>query len=98
MDGPRRYELWSEKEVEIAGRKRTEVFFAAAIIQKAYVGFYFMPVYAEPDIKKLFAPELLALLKGKSCFHVRSLEGRLPAQIKSALARGFRLYKARGWV
>lgn len=98
VDGPRRYELWSAKHVEIAGRRRSEVFFAAAIIRKSYVGFYFMPVYAAPEMKQVFPPELLALLKGKSCFHINVLDVHLRAQIKSALAKGFCLYKDRGWV
>jgi len=91
------YDLWSFRPVEIDGRKRTEVFFAALIIQKSYVGFYFMPVYAEPEMKNLFAPELLKLLKGKSCFHVKSLTPELLTQIEAALKAGFALYRERGW-
>jgi hypothetical protein len=90
--------LWSEKEVEVAGRKRDEVSFAALIVQKGYVGLYFMPVYAEPERKALFAPELLALLKGKSCFHVKRLDDELLAKVDDALAQGFELYHERGWV
>ena len=62
-DEPGYYDLWSEREIMVEGRKRTEVFFAGLIIQKSYVGFYFMPVYADAEIKQLFAPALLALLK-----------------------------------
>jgi hypothetical protein len=92
------YDLWSFRPVEIEGRKRKEVFFAALIIQKSYVGFYYMPVYAEPDIKKLFAPEILKLLKGKSCFHIKTLTPELVVQIESALQAGFAYYQERGWV
>jgi hypothetical protein len=98
MDDARRFDLWSKKDLVIDGRKRTEVYFAGVIIQKSYVGFYYMPVYTSPEMKKLFAPELLALLKGKSCFHIKSLDRRLLAQVKAVLAAGFRLYKKRGWV
>ena len=90
--------LWSETEVEIAGRKRTEVFFAGTIVQKGYVGFYFMPVYSDADKKELFDAELLRLLKGKSCFHVRQLDDELMRAIDGALERGFELYRERGWV
>jgi len=90
--------LWSEKEVETEGRKRKEVFFAGAIVQKGYVGFYFMPVYAEPEKNALFAPELLALLKGKSCFHVRQLDDELQRRVDEALERGLALYRERGWI
>ena len=93
-----RYELWSDKEVEIEGRKKAKIFFAGLIIQKGYVGFYYMPVYIDTEIKKVFKPELLKLLKGKSCFHVKRLDTDLEAQIKNALEKGFDLYKKNGWV
>jgi hypothetical protein len=96
--GKRDLHLWSEKAVEVAGRKRDEVSFAALIAQKGYVGLYYMPVYAEPERKALFAPELLALLKGKSCFHVKRLDDALLAQVDRALADGFELYRESGWV
>lgn len=98
MDDARRFDLWSKKDLVIDGRKRTEVYFAGVIIQKSYVGVYYMPVYTSPEMKKLFAPELLALLKGKSCFHIKTLDRRLLAQVKAVLAAGFKLYKKRGWV
>ncbi len=92
------YDLWSEKEVVVEGRKRTEVFFASAVIRKGYVGFYYMPVYAEPEIKAIFHPSLLKLLKGKSCFHIKKLDDILLNQISEALSAGFKLYKQNGWV
>jgi hypothetical protein len=94
----RYFDLWSLKPVVIEGRKKKEVFFAGLIIQKDYVGFYYMPVYVEAEIKTLFQPELLARLKGKSCFHIRKLDDQLVEQIKEALKTGFELYQQRGWV
>jgi len=35
-----RYELWSEKDIEIEGRKRKEIYFVGLVIQSNYVGFY----------------------------------------------------------
>jgi hypothetical protein len=97
-DTERWYDLYSVKDVEVWGRKRKEVYFAGIIIQKSYVGFYYMPVYAEPEVKLLFKPELLKLLKGKSCFYIRNLDEELVRQIEQALADGFAMYKQRGWV
>lgn len=96
--GKRNLHLWSEKDVEIDGRKRAEVFFAGAIVQKGYVGFYYMPVYTDAERADLFDPELLPLLKGKSCFHVQVLDEKRLEQIEDALATGFRLYLERGWI
>jgi hypothetical protein len=97
LDDASRYDLWSIKDLMIEGRKRKEVYFAGLVIQKGYVGFYFMPVYAETDLKAVFAPELLRLLKGKSCFHIKKLTPELLDQVKSALQIGYEAYQARGW-
>lgn len=97
-DQDSRYDLWSIKDVEIAGRKRKAVFFAGLIIQSNYVGFYYMPVYADAEIKKIFKKELLSTLKGKSCFHIKTLDKTLIAQIREALEAGYKLYKDNGWV
>ena len=93
-----RYDLWSIKDVVIEGRKKKEVFFAGLIIQSNYVGFYYMPVYAENDIKEIFGDQLLKLLKGKSCFHIKKLDSELESQISEALEAGFNLYKEKGWI
>ena len=96
--GKRDYQLWSERPVEIEGRKRKEVYFAGLMGQKGHVGFYFMPVYTHADQRTLFAPELLALLKGESCFHMKRLNPALEGHVEDALAQGLELYRERGWV
>ncbi|MBT4805158.1 DUF1801 domain-containing protein [Candidatus Woesearchaeota archaeon] len=93
-----KYDLWSFKDLEIAGRKRNEVYFAGLIIQSSYVGFYFMPIYTDTKLKEIIKPELLSLLKGKSCFHIKSLNKKLENQIEEALKIGFQLYKKKGWI
>ncbi|MBI4547602.1 MAG: DUF1801 domain-containing protein [Ignavibacteriae bacterium] len=93
-----RYELYSPKGVIIAGRKKSEVWFAGLIIQSNYVGFYFMPVYTNTELKQVFKKELLSTLKGKSCFHIKTLDANLTKQIKEAIEHGYKLYKKRGWI
>jgi hypothetical protein len=97
LDQEGKYDLWSEREVLVAGRKRKEVFFASAIVQSDYVGFYYMPVYVARELKSVFKPELLRLLKGKSCFHLRRMDAELRRQVASALRAGYELYRERGW-
>jgi hypothetical protein len=93
-----KYDLWSFKDVEISGRKRKEVYFAGLIIQSKWVGFYYMPIYTDTDLVEVFKPELLKLLKGKSCFRIKELDDKLEAQIDEALEKGYELYKQRGWI
>jgi hypothetical protein len=92
------FDLWSVKDLVIDGRKRKEVYLAGLVIQKSYVGFYYMPVYALQDLKSVFAPEFIKLLKGKSCFHVKKLDDFLIEQIRVALKIGFEEYQKNGWV
>ena len=65
--------LISKKPVEILGRKKDELWFAAALVQKGYVSFYYMPVHGDPEVKGLIGPGLLKCLKGKSCFHIKAM-------------------------
>lgn len=88
----------SEKPIEIDGRKRDELWFAAALVQKGYVGFYFMPVYDKKEMEAMFKPELLKCLKGKGCFHIKKADPLIYAQIKESLKKGYDSYKSRGWV
>jgi hypothetical protein len=80
------------------GGKPVELEFAAIIVQKAFVGFYFMPVYMNPALKKKLSPALAKLLKGKACFQVKHLDASLLNDIEAALNEGAKTYKARGWL
>lgn len=72
--------------------------FVTAIVQGNYVGFYYMPIYCNPALAGSLSPALMKLLKGKACFHVKSLDKDLEKDIKEALDKGFKDYKSRGWV
>jgi len=93
-----RYELYTDKPVVIEGRKKPNMSFAGLIIQSRYVGFYYMPVYTNVELKKLFKPELFKLLKGKACFHIKKTLPELLDQIKEALKIGFEKYQQQDWV
>jgi hypothetical protein len=80
------------------GGRPVQVDLAALILQKAYVGFYFMPAYVDPVLRKKLAPALMKLLKGKTCFHVKQLDAAQLANIKFALEAGVNCYKEKGWL
>lgn len=88
-----RYELVSKKPIEFMGRKKTEIYFGAAIIQANYVGLYLMHVYVSAEYLKKIAPELGKTLKGKSCFHIKKLDENLIKQIETAVKDGIECYK-----
>ena len=98
MNDEANFDLWSIKDVVIYGRKRSEVYFAGLVIQKSFVGFYYMPIYARPELKSVLAPELIKLLKGKSCFHIKKLDDALLEQIRAALDTGYKFYQQNDWI
>ncbi|HEY0680483.1 MAG TPA: hypothetical protein VGD17_19510 [Chitinophagaceae bacterium] len=91
------YSLWCDKPVEVAGKMK-DVFFAGLLVQKGYVGFYFMPVYANPALKNKLHPNLVKCLKGKSCFHIKKNEPELMLHVKNALKTGYDDFRQKGWV
>lgn len=97
-DKPGQYSVWSDKTVEAAGRIWDDIYFAGILVQKGYVGLYFMPVYADPSLKAQIHPQLLKCLKGKSCFHIRKNDPELMQQIKEALKIGYEDFTRKGWV
>lgn len=90
--------LISQKPVVIEGRKKEELWFAGILVQKGYVGFYYMPVYAFPELKKVLKPALLNCLKGKSCFHIKKQDPVIMGQIKESLKIGYAMFKEKGWI
>jgi len=71
---------------------------AGALIQKGYVGFYYMPVYMSDAVRRKLDAELLGCLKGKSCFHIKKDDPTLYDQIEKALRLGVEVYKTKGWI
>jgi hypothetical protein len=99
--GKKDFHLVIPKAVVVPGAyegKPVEVGLAAIILQKGYVGFYFMPIYVEPGLKKKLSPSLTKLLKGKTCFYIKKLDDDLLKHIESALDEGVKCYKGRGWL
>jgi hypothetical protein len=80
------------------GRKYPDMFFAGVKPMKGYVGFYFMPIYCDPKIGAKLHPDLMKMLKGKSCFHIKTWDDKLKAHITGALKLGMVGYKERGWI
>src|SRR5271154_6774537 len=101
MDGRRDYHLMVPQTVVIQGsygNKPTEIAMASLVLQKDFVGFYFMPIYLNPELKKRVPPTLLKLLKGKTCYHVKSIDDQLLIDVQAALDLGRKSFKDRDWI
>ena len=80
------------------GGKPVDLQMVAVILQKGYVGFYLMCIYMNDAAKKKRSPELLKRLKGKTCFHLKTLDDGLRKDIEAALEMSTKVYQERGWL
>lgn len=97
-DAPGQVALYSIKDIELLGKKRSNTYFAGLLVQKGYVGFYLMAVYYDTGLKKELAPELLKCLKGKACFHIKKMDDALMQQVQHALQAAYGCFEKKGWV
>jgi hypothetical protein len=63
------------------------VFLGAAQINKRYVSFHLMPVYAFPDLLDGVSDRLRRRMQGKSCFNFTAADDDLFAELESLTGR-----------
>jgi hypothetical protein len=80
------------------GGKPIDLEVAAIIPQSKSVGFYLMPLYIQPSLKSKISPALRKALKGKTCFHITSIEPPILDDVRKAIEFGTKLYGERGWL
>jgi len=80
VDEPGHFELASPTMTDRVGRP---LFCAAVQINKSYVSYHLMPVYANPALRNSLSPALRKRMQGKSCFNFTTVE---PGQLKELAA------------
>ena len=74
------------------------LFFGAVKIQKNYVSFYLMPVYACPELLENISEALRKRMQGKSCFNFKHIDSELFRELATLTFAGFERYRTRGYV
>jgi hypothetical protein len=72
--------------------------FAAAIINKNYVSFHFVPVYGCPDMADGLSPELKARMQGKGCFNFKKVDKELFKELRQLTKVGYERFKKAGFI
>ncbi|MBP0723915.1 DUF1801 domain-containing protein [Bacillus sp. RG28] len=68
-------------------------FFGAVKLNKNYVSFYLMPVYACPSLVESFSEDLKKHKKGKSCFNIKKFDNSLFDELEKLTENGFEFFK-----
>ena len=92
------YDLWSNKNVEIEGSSKNEVFFTSVEIKDSYVTVSLFPQDQKNHLQEIASPEILQLQNNESDFKIDRLDDQSLAQIEDAIAAAYKVYKDKGWV
>lgn len=93
-DAPATYML----DGEYAAALKRPMFFAGVRAGRAYVSFYLMPVYSNPELMGRISDSLRRRLHGKSCFNFTRPEPELFAELSALVRNGFECYERLGYV
>ncbi|HEX4896736.1 MAG TPA: hypothetical protein VFV53_00095 [Candidatus Limnocylindrales bacterium] len=67
---------------------------AGTKIGKAYVSFYLMSVYTDPELLASMSPELRKRMQGKSCFNFTKVDEPLMTELEAVVAKGIARHPA----
>lgn len=67
-------------------------------MQKNYVSFYLMPVYAFPDLLQRISPDLRKHMQGKPCFKFTANDPVLLRELSRLVRRGYQRFKKEGFL
>ena len=93
-DTPTNYMLDGEY---VADLKRP-MFFGGVRAGRAYVSFYLMPVYSNPELLGKMSDDLRRRMQGKSCFNFTKVEPELFAELEQLVHAGFACYERLNYV
>ncbi|RZL20160.1 MAG: hypothetical protein EOO89_01105 [Pedobacter sp.] len=92
------YDLWSNKNVEIDGSSRNEVFFTSVAIKDNDIAVHVFPQDQKSHLQEINSPGLSDLKSDEGYFKIDKLDDQLLAQIEEAIAAAYKIYKDKGWV
>ena len=79
-------------------KSKRPIMFAGVSIEKAYVSFHLMPVYASPELLQRMSPELRKRMQGKACFNFRAVDDKLFTELEELTRVGFDAFKNLGYL
>ena len=79
-------------------KNKKPLFFGAVQINKKYVSYHLMPIYANPKLLTSLSPGLKQRMQGKSCFNFTSVDPLLLKELAALTEAGFNDYKSAGYV
>ena len=90
VDKPGHYGLASATMTDRIGRP---LHCASVQINKSYVSYHLMPVYADKALRDCLSPALRKRMQGKSCFNFTAVEPALLEELAAITKQGIARFK-----
>lgn len=76
------------------GKKKVDGFYFGTVVPKPKdIRLYFFPIYTHASEFENISKRLKKCLKGKSCFHIKKMDGELENDIRQMVKKGIGLYQ-----
>lgn len=74
------------------------IWFASTRVGKAYVSYYFMPIYMCDELQRTISPALKKRMQGKACFNFKAPDPALFKELSALTKAGYARWKKDGLV
>ena len=75
------------------GKQLVDGYYFGSVVPKPKdVRLYFFPIYTHPNSFDLISSDLKKCLKGKSCFHFKTISPGMKIEIESMIDKGIKVY------
>ena len=95
-DTPAKFEMHGTIPAMQGKKKVDGIYFSSVVPKPKDVRFYFFPLYDHPEIKDGLSDELLKCLKGKTCFHIKSITEDIERDLPLLVSRGIDAFQQDG--
>jgi hypothetical protein len=94
------FELIGNKPVPYGSKKvmAPGMFFLSVFVRKDMISFHFFPIYMNREIFEPLIPNMIKLLKGKSCFNFKKSEQVDEKELSALLKKGVEAWKKNGYM
>lgn len=99
-DDENNFELIGNKPVPYGSTKKIVpgMFFVSIILNKTMVSFHFFPMYLNKEIYEPLVPNMIKLLKGKTCFNIKDDKEINEKELNALLSKGIDVWKKMGYL
>lgn len=93
---PEKFEVSGTIKTMLGKKEVDGIYFASVVPKPKDVRFYFFPTYTHREQIGKLPENLQKALKGKSCFHIKSMDAEFEKNINDLIHKAVKLYQADG--